>query len=117
VSVAAGRTSPVVAIDGPAGVGKSTTARLVAKRLGFTLVDTGAIYRAVALSAEERGLAFDDGASIATLARSLELELGQHDDGTTRVVIGGHDRSADIRRHDISMGASIVSKHPPVRMA
>ena len=66
------RTSPVVAIDGPAGAGKSTVARRVATRLGYTLVDTGALYRAVALAATERGVAWDDDAGLEAGVRALD---------------------------------------------
>ena len=67
------RPQAVIAIDGPAGVGKSTTSRELARRLGFTLVDTGALYRGVALAARERGIAWDDEAAVAA-SSALELE-------------------------------------------
>ena len=111
------RPAPVVAIDGPAGVGKSTAARLVARRLGFTLVDTGALYRAVALASEERGIEQHNGQALSRVAQDVDIELGQRADGSTKVVIDGVDRSDDIRRHEISMRASTVSKHPEVRQA
>jgi cytidylate kinase len=111
------REGAVVAIDGPAGVGKSTAARLVAQRLGYTLVDTGALYRAVALVAAERGVDLADGPAVAALASALAIELGQGPDGRTRLVVDGRDRSADIRRNDISMAASTASKHAEVRAA
>ncbi len=65
----------VIAIDGPAGSGKSTVARLVAERLGFTYIDTGAMYRAVTLAALERGVDITDGSTLGELARSLNLQL------------------------------------------
>lgn len=111
------RSSPVIAIDGPAGVGKSTTARLVAKGLGYTLVDTGAIYRSVALMAKERGINFEEGRRVASLAAELDIELSQGPDGSTRVIVNGIERSDDIRRDEISTGASKISKEPTVREA
>jgi cytidylate kinase len=107
----------VVAIDGPAGAGKSTVALELAKRLGYTLVDTGALYRAVAIVARERGISWDDGPALGVLTRDLQLEFGRSADGAPRVCIDGRDRADDIRTPDISMGASDVSRHPEVRDA
>jgi cytidylate kinase len=105
----------VVAIDGPAGAGKSTVAREVARRLGYTLVDTGALYRAVALAARERGISWDDEAALGELTSNLQLEFANGTDGAPRVRIDGRDRADDIRTPEISMGASHVSRHPAVR--
>jgi cytidylate kinase len=107
----------VVAIDGPAGAGKSTIARETARKLGYVLVDTGALYRGVALIAQERGVAWSDGAALGPLAASLTLELRPGADGSARLHIDGRDRADDIRTQAISMGASDVSKHPEVRDA
>lgn len=107
----------VVAIDGPAGAGKSTVAREVARALGYVLVDTGALYRGVALIARERNVAWTDGAALGPLAASLSLELRPAADGSARLFIDGRDRADDIRTQAISMGASDVSKHPEVRDA
>jgi cytidylate kinase len=107
----------VIAIDGPAGAGKSTAARLVAERLGFVLIDTGALYRAVALVASERGVRWDDGPALGALAGMLELRFGRVAEGRPPLFIDGADRSADIRRDDISQGASRVSAYPEVRAA
>jgi cytidylate kinase len=109
---------PVVAIDGPAGAGKSTAARQLAERLGYLLVDTGALYRGVALVAFERGIDWDDadalGALIDTLALAFERDV---QGGGLKLIIDGLDRSGDIRAPHISTGASRVSRHPPVRRA
>lgn len=109
------RTRPVVAIDGPAGAGKSSAARMLAQRLGFVLVDTGALYRAVALAAREAGIAWTDGPALGELTESLQLHFVTGDDGAPRVHIDDRDRATDIRSPEISMGASDVSAHPEVR--
>ena len=111
------RPRPVIAIDGPAGAGKSTVALRVAQSLGFLLVDTGALYRAVALAAREAGVDWNDEHGLGRLAGGLQLEF-QHrsgDDAPPHLLLNGQDRSEDIRTPDISLGASEVSKHPSVR--
>lgn len=108
---------PVIAIDGPAGAGKSTAARMLAERLGFVLIDTGALYRAVALVAKERGVEWTDGPGLGAVARSLRLEFGPAGNGRPPLFVDGEDRSVDIRREDISQGASRVSAYPEVRQA
>ncbi|HEY8923423.1 MAG TPA: (d)CMP kinase [Polyangia bacterium] len=111
-----GRARLVVAIDGPAGAGKSTTARLLAERLGYSLLDTGAIYRSVALMARQMGVAWDDEARLAPLVS--HLEIGFHfEEGVNKVLVDGHDVTAAIRAPDISDGASRVSALPGVRAA
>ncbi|MFI5305736.1 MAG: (d)CMP kinase [Polyangiales bacterium] len=111
------RRRPVIAIDGPAGAGKSTVARELARRLGYTLVDTGALYRGVALAAKERHVRWDDGPGLGALAASLRLAFDGQPDGSQRLQIDGRDRGDDIRTPEISMGASDVSKLPEVRAA
>lgn len=105
----------IVAIDGPAGAGKSTVSRLVAERLGFALVDTGAIYRSVALAASRAGLAFDDDDGLAAILASLPLEFGPRAGGGQGVFLAGEDVSDAIRAPAISLGASAVSARPVVR--
>jgi CMP/dCMP kinase len=102
----------VIAIDGPAGAGKSTVARAVAAALGFTYLDSGAMYRCVALVALECGADLDDGDAMAVLARSLRIEL----DGD-RVGLDGRDVSAAIRAPKVTEAASRVSVHAGVREA
>jgi CMP/dCMP kinase len=100
----------VIAIDGPAGAGKSTVARAVAAALGFTYLDSGAMYRCVALAGLERGSKLDAGEAMAALAKSLEIGL----DGD-RVQLDGQDVSAAIREPRVTEAASRVSVHPGVR--
>jgi cytidylate kinase len=102
----------VIAIDGPAGAGKSTVARAVAGRLGYTYLDSGAMYRCVALAALERGADPDDAAAMGELAASLAIEL----DGE-RVRLDGRDVGAAIREPGVTEAASRVSVHPAVRKA
>ena len=111
------RKNPVVAIDGPAGAGKSTCAGKLANRLGFVLVDTGALYRGVALAAQEAGIAFDDGPRLGELASRLPLRFDANPEGAPKLMIADKDRSGDIRTPEISKGASDVSKHKEVRDA
>jgi cytidylate kinase len=107
----------IVAIDGPAGAGKSTAARRVASRLGFTLVDTGAIYRAVALAASRQGIAFDDDARLGALLPAVAIRFAPAPGpaGGQRVLLGDEDVSAAIRTPPMSLGASAVSARPVVR--
>ncbi len=104
----------IVAIDGPAGAGKSTVSRLLARRLDFQLVDTGAIYRCVALQATRDGIAFDDDAKLQDLLSRIAVGfkvVGEEN----RVFLGEEDVSGLIRTPEISMGASKVSSRPVVR--
>lgn len=102
----------VVAIDGPAGAGKSTVASGVARSLGWRYLDTGALYRSVALAALGRDVDLSDGVALGTLVRSLDLELS---DG--RVRVDGRDVTAAIRANEITEAVSTVAAHPEVRAA
>jgi len=109
----------IVASDGPAGAGKSTASRRLAARLGFAMVDTGAIYRAVALAASRAGVAFDDDRGLERLLPSLAIHFDPPPAGNPeagqRVLLGGEDVSALIRTPPMSLGASAVSARPVVR--
>jgi cytidylate kinase len=115
------RIRPVVAIDGPAGAGKSTVARRLATRLGFTLVDTGALYRSVALAALRVGVEWDDEDGVTAVARrivaSRALELLPDEEKGVRVRLDGEDVSDAIRVAAMGMGASRVSAMAGVREA
>jgi cytidylate kinase len=102
----------VVAIDGPAGAGKSTVARAVAEALGFTYLDSGAMYRCVALAALRQGLDPDDEVAVSELAATLDIGF----DGP-RVRLGSEDVSEAIRTPEVTEAASRVSVHPGVRAA
>jgi len=106
----------VVAIDGPAGAGKSTTARLLAEALGYSLLDTGAIYRALAYLARQRGVSWDDDARLAELARGLDIRFELHG-GVNRVWLENEELGDAIRTPEIASGASQVSSLPAVRAA
>jgi CMP/dCMP kinase len=102
----------VIAIDGPAGAGKSTVARALATELGFTYLDSGAMYRCVALAALQRGADLDNAGAMAELAGSVAISL----EGD-RVELDGEDVSAAIREPEVSETSSRVSVHPGVREA
>jgi cytidylate kinase len=102
----------VIAIDGPAGAGKSTVARALAGRLGLTYLDSGAMYRCVALAALRSGTGLDDAEGLGRLARGLEIALTG-----TRVSLNGEDVTEAIRRPEVSAAASRVSVHRDVREA
>ena len=104
-----------IAIDGPAGAGKSTIARAIAERLGYIYVDTGALYRAVGLYATANGIETTDEAGVERLLMSAKVELRHDKSGTQRVYLNGYDVSEEIRRPEISMAASNVSALPAVR--
>jgi cytidylate kinase len=107
------RKRPVVAIDGPSGVGKSTVARRVASALGFVYVDTGALYRTVALIGDRAGISWDDGTGLADELRRHHLAF----DASGTLELDGEPLGLEIRAPKMSLGASAVARHKEVRDA
>jgi CMP/dCMP kinase len=103
--------SNVIAIDGPVGSGKSTVARAVADAIGWSYLDTGAMYRAVTVAALARGIDMTDVSSLVTLAQSADIET------LPRVTIDGCDVTSELRRPDVNVAVSAVAAVPEVRLA
>ncbi len=108
---------PVLAIDGPSGSGKGTVARRVAKRLGWHLLDSGALYRLVAVDAAGKGVALDDPAALAELAARLDVQFLTVSDGHERILLAGDDVTTAVRSEEAGHGASAVASIPAVRNA
>ncbi len=105
----------IITIDGPAGAGKTTVSRTLAARLGYRYVDTGALYRAVALAALRADLQADDDDGLERLCGCLKLAFASAEDGSTRLWSDGKDVSDQLRSPEVTMMASAVSARPPVR--
>ena len=108
---------PIITIDGPSGSGKGTIARQVANQLGWHLLDSGALYRLVALAGQRKGLARDDQAGHERVARQLDVSFGLAPDGGEQVWLEGEEVSAAIRTEQAGDGASQVAAMPGVRAA
>jgi CMP/dCMP kinase len=104
----------IIAIDGPAGAGKSTIASRLARKLGYVNLESGAMYRALALKAIERDISFDDETALIDLARSSRIRL-EPTVGGNRVLLDERDISSRVRERDVTDAASRVSVHPAVR--
>lgn len=105
---------PIVAIDGPVGVGKSAVAKQLAKRLGFLYIDTGAMYRTIAYKAKQNGIDLEDETSLSELTQNTIIELHEHDNAL-HVLCDGNDISDAIRLPEISKAVSPVANHVKVR--
>jgi len=108
---------PVIAIDGPSGSGKGTVARKVAQRLGWNLLDSGALYRLVAMAGAARGLPVDDETGHAAVALELDARFELDADGQERVLLDGRDVTLDLRTETAGAAASRVAAMPAVRTA
>src|SRR5713226_5554148 len=104
----------IIAIDGPAGAGKSTIASRLARKLGYVNLESGAMYRALALKAIDRDISFDEEAALVKLAQGSRIQL-EPTIGGNRTLLDGHDVSSRIRERDVTEAASRVSVHPAVR--
>jgi cytidylate kinase len=113
-SVSQERSRPVIAIDGPAGAGKSTLAAHLARRFGFLNLETGAMYRALALKAIEGDLSFDEPEPLLELAQATRIDLQPQLEGN-RVLLDGMDVSRRVRDADVTAAASRISVHPQLR--
>jgi cytidylate kinase len=109
--------SPVLTIDGPVGSGKGTIARRVADALGWHLLDSGALYRLVALAAEREDVALDDVGGLVALASRLDVRFGSDEDGEEQILLDGQDVTRAIRTEECGAGASAVAVLQPVRDA
>src|SRR5271166_7070236 len=104
---------PVITIDGPSGSGKGTVSRAVARALGWALLDSGALYRLVALAARQAGISLDDAVRLASLARNLDIRFGTGADGEERIWLDGHDVTESIRTETAGNDASRVASLGP----
>ncbi|HXH04055.1 MAG TPA: (d)CMP kinase [Candidatus Competibacteraceae bacterium] len=108
---------PVITVDGPSGVGKGTLARLLAQRLGWHLLDSGALYRLTALAAQRRGVVLDDEAAVAAVAGALDVRFEVAADRSMIILLDGDDVSDAIRSEEVGNAASRVAVLPAVRNA
>ncbi len=111
------KIAPVLTIDGPGGAGKGTVCQLVAKKLGWHLLDSGALYRLTALAAQKHGVSYDNEESVAVLAKHLDVQFIPQEEGLVKTILEGEDVSLDIRTELVAGNASKVAALPAVREA
>ena len=104
-----------IGIDGPAGAGKSTVAKRIAKILNIPYLDTGAMYRGVAVAAKRHGVSFTDEEAVAALVGAIDLRVRYTETGEQHILVDGEDVTGELRTEEISQGASLVSRVPAVR--
>ncbi len=113
-------TDSTIAIDGPGAVGKTTIGRLLAQRLGFLLVDTGNMYRALTAMALGKGISADDEEALEQLAQETDIRFTSGKSGSKsreKVIVGGRDLTENVKRPEVDLNVSSVAKHPGVRKA
>ena len=111
------RPIPVIAIDGPSGSGKGTIARRVADALGWHLLDSGALYRLVAMAARRKGVSLEDPGGVAEVARTLEVRFDSDEVGSELIILEREDVTLEVRTEEAGAGASQVAAIPAVRQA
>ena len=104
-----------IAIDGPAGAGKSTIAKLIAKEKGYIYLDTGAMYRAIAVWCIKAGVDVNDETAVSEILKTVEMDI-KYEDGVQHIIVCGVDVTGQLRENHVSKAASDVSKHPCVRI-
>lgn len=111
------KSVPVLTVDGPGGAGKGTICYMVAKQLGWHLLDSGALYRLTAVAAQKHGVALDNEESVSVLAKHLDVQFVPQDGGLVNTILEGEDVSHDIRTEEVGAMASKVAALPQVRQA
>jgi CMP/dCMP kinase len=111
------KPAPVIAIDGPSGVGKGTVARALARRLGWHFLDSGALYRILALAAQERAVAASDAAAVAAISAGIDIRFSVEDADSEKIFLDGQDVTLAVRAETTGKLASVIAVHPEVRAA